>query len=151
MLNIRSVLLLNSRMMRLCSCNMAGCWLPAFCAGDLDEDSLDEPLLTSGERIPHPRPKNVFALERTYLTWTHMAVTVRDMTAGVHDRRWPNKTALAPSGSLSKKPLPQHGAAEEMLHRSRCLAAGRVRGCGDARLCRQRFFGVAIGARSQGT
>ena len=41
-----------------------------------DDDDLDEPLLTNGGQM-HPRPKNVFALERTYLTWTHMAVTVR--------------------------------------------------------------------------
>ena len=27
-------------------------------------------------RMVQPPPKNVFALERTYLTWTHMAVTV---------------------------------------------------------------------------
>ena len=29
-----------------------------------------------GRRKAMPPPKNVFALERTYLTWTHMAVTV---------------------------------------------------------------------------
>ena len=49
------------------------------CAGvfdDDDDDDIDEPLLTNGRQM-HPRPKNVFALERTYLTWTHMAVTVR--------------------------------------------------------------------------
>jgi len=46
--------------------------------GDFDDydDDVDEPLLTNGGQS-HPRPKNVFALERTYLTWTHMAVTVR--------------------------------------------------------------------------
>ena len=50
------------------------------CAGTFDDDSLDEPLLTNSGQKPPPRPKNVFALERTYLTWTHMAVTVCDMT-----------------------------------------------------------------------
>ena len=36
------------------------------------------PLLNGedGQRKTMPPPKNVFALERTYLTWTHMAVTV---------------------------------------------------------------------------
>ena len=40
--------------------------------------ALQMPLLDSiSEHKVMPAPKNIFALERTYLTWTHMAVTVR--------------------------------------------------------------------------
>lgn len=46
-------------------------------------DSLDLPLLgDSGGRRGVP-PKNVFALERTYLAWIHMAITVGAVAAAL--------------------------------------------------------------------
>ena len=58
------------------------------------------PLLEGQPRVMPP-PKNVFALERTYLTWTHMAVTVRGMQG--FGRRRPTQTvSSAGSGMVSR-------------------------------------------------
>lgn len=46
-------------------------------------DSLDLPLLGSAFQRRGVPPKNVFALERTYLAWIHMAITVGAVAAAL--------------------------------------------------------------------
>jgi Domain of unknown function (DUF202) len=46
-------------------------------------DSLDLPLLGSAFQRRGVPPKNAFALERTYLAWIHMAITVGAVAAAL--------------------------------------------------------------------
>lgn len=70
-------------------------------------DSLHLPLLSRSSRPVVVPPKNVLALERTYLAWVHMALTVGAIAA-----------AIAGVSGDNKEPTGKHAATKKGIDRS---------------------------------
>ncbi len=71
-------------------------------------DALDLPLLGEDARQKGPPAKNVFALERTYLAWIHMAITVGAVAAAMVGVTGTKDAASTKVGRQKKLTRPVH-------------------------------------------